>query len=587
MKKVISLITTFIIITTCITTSVFAEGSGNMDSGSGGGTGSGTSTNKWSVGDEGVRASIIEIATQKTVKEPIDFTNESRKDIDYHFGKSNKIMYRKGAKLRLYDDNYKYKIPPKKMPEIIDYKGSNDIGAIKKYFTSEPIIKFMASTSKIPYDDLISGRYKLLLEPIVYLTYRGNRIAMTSHQAAMYNEKLGNNDLIWKFQSITHRALPFAMFLQKSDLGFPAYTGKTNTPQKDSTIKSKLGLGIVRFKPYVPPTPPKEPEPPKPDIDVDTNSYSYRTDTDVITSLKINSKTDIGHDNDISVTFNILGEKYTVKDIVIPKNENQIVWVRWHTPKTPQEVNINVSISGANVKSASIKAKVEKLEEVTPPDPKPTDRNDLFNLVNLPQDTNKTSATWSKWSCEWISKKETVTYGYDEDGNPLKMTIDKGYNKYSETKYSADLNAILDLVPGLRTPTAIEKNNEYEMKSGYGVNAKVKADVSYNCSEKDVTSVQNVTSTFSDFKYKTYNRLLEKTSSKGLNSIYEFKKNKYSTYNDRTHFTPIWYPDKTNYIVNAQILDVWTPVGMLQANLNDKIYINGNLHQDRHIAILK
>lgn len=587
MKKAISIITTFIIITTCITTSVFAKGSGNIDSGSGGGTGSGTSSNKWSVGDEGVRASVIEIATQKTVKEPIDFTNKSRKDIEYYFGKTNKIMYRKGEKLKLHSNSYKYKIPPVKMPEIIDYKGSNDIGAIKKYFTSERIIKTIASTSKIPYDDLISGRYKLLLEPIVYLTYSGHRFAMTSHEAAMYNEKLGNNDLIWKFQSITHRALPFAMFLQKPDLGFPAYTGKTNAPQKDATIKSKLGLGIVRFKPYVPPKPPKEPKPPKPNVDVDTNSYTYRTDTDVITSFKINSKTDIGKDNAISVTFNILGKKYTVKNIVIPKKESQIVWVKWHTPKKPQDVNINVSISGANIKSATIKAKVESLKEVIPPDPKPTDRNDSFNLVDLPKGTNKTSATWSKWSCKWVSKKETVTYGYDENGKPLKMTIDKGYNKYSETKYSADLDAILDLVPGLRTPTAIEKNNEYEMKSGYGVNAKVKGDVSYNCSEKDVTSVQNVTSTFSDFKYKKYNRLLEKTSSKGLNSIYEFKQNKYSTYNDRTHFTPIWYPDKTNYIVNAQILDVWTPVGMLQANLNDKIYINGNLHQDRHIAILK
>lgn len=587
MKKVISLITTFIIITTCITTSVFAEGNGNIDSGSGGGTGSGTSSNKWSVGDEGVRASIVEIATQKTVKEPIDFSNKSRKDIEYDFGKTNKIMYRKGAKLKLCQNKYKSKIPPVKMPQIINHEGSNDIGAIKKYFTSEKIIDTIASASKIPYDDLISGRYKLLLEPIVYLTYHGHRFAMTSHEAAMYNEKLGNNDLVWKFQSITHRALPFAMFLEKTDLGFPAYTGKTNAPQKDATIKSKLGLGIVRFKPYVPPKPPKEPKPPKPNIDVDTNSYTYRTDTDVITSFKINSKTDIGKDNAISVTFNILGKKYTVKNIVIPKKESQIVWVKWHTPKKPQDVNINVSISGANIKSATIKAKVESLKEVIPPDPKPTDRNDSFNLVDLPKGTNKTSATWSKWSCKWVSKKETVTYGYDENGKPLKMTIDKGYNKYSETKYSADLDAILNLVPGLRTPTAIEKNNEYEMKSGYGVNAKVKADVSFNCSEKDVTSVQNVTSTFSDFKYKKYNRLLEKTSSKGLNSIYEFKQNKYSTYNDRTHFTPIWYPDKTNYIVNAQILDVWTPVGMLQANLNNKIYINGNLHQDRHIAILK
>lgn len=587
MKKIIGLIITFIIMTTCITMSIFADSDGNISSGSGGGTGSGTGTNKWSVGDEGVRASIIEIATQKTATTPIDFSNESRSDIEYDFGKVNKIMYRNGTKLSLHHNTYKSKIPSVKMPQIINYKGSNDINAIKKYFTSEKVINMIASASGISYEDLISGKYKLLLEPIVYLTYNGHRFAMTSHEAAMYNEKLGNDDLIWKFQSITHRALPFAMFLTTSDFGFPAYTGSTTTAQKDATIKSKLGLGIVRFKEYVAPVPPEEPKPETPNIDVVTNSYTYRTDTDVITSFKINSKTDIGNDNSISVTFTILGEKYTVKNIVIPKNKSQLVWVKWHTPTTAQDVNIKVSISGANIKSASIKATVGKLKEVVPPDPKATDTNDLFTLANLPTGTNKTSATWGKWSCEWISKKETVIYGYDENGNALKMTIDKGYNKYSETKYSVDLDATLSLTPGARTPTSIKTGSEYEMKSGYGVKAKVKANVSYNCSAKDVTSAQNVTATFSDFKYKTYNRLLQKTSSSGLNSVFQFKKNNYSTYKDRTHFTPIWYPDKTNYIVNTQILDVWTPAGMLQANLNDKIYINGNLYQDRHISILK
>lgn len=586
MKKTISI---FMIVLTLICSSIlaFAEGDGNMDSGGGGGTGSGTSSNKWRVGDDGVRASIVEISTRKVVRTPIDFTNKDKSDIKYHFGKVNKIDYKNGARLRPQMYGYKFLIPKQPMPTIINHEGKNDINAIKKYFTSEWMIRRMAEESNISYEELISGRYKLFLEPIMYVTYAGNRWAMTSHEAAMYNE-LVNNDIVYKFQSISHRALPFAMFLEVPDLGFPAYRGSVNRPQKDPVIKNELGLGIVRFKEYVKPTPPDPIKPPPPpEISVETGQYDYRTDTDVITSLKINSKNQVVPDHNVSVTFNILGKDYTVNNIVLPENSSQLVWVKWHTPKTPQTTNINVSIKNANISSANIKANIHELNEVTPPDPKPRDKNENFRLTNLPDHGNITSTTWSKWSCKWKENKQYVVYGYDENGNELGMTIDKGNWEYSKTNYSVNLNANMDLVPSLRTPTWKKNGNEYEMKSGYGVNTKVNTDVTYNCPNSDVTSAQNVITTFSEFKYNSYNRILEKTNSDGLKSQFEFKRNKYSTYNDRTHFTPIWYPNELNYIVNSEVIDVWTPTGMLRANLNDRVYINGNLHQDRHISIMK
>lgn len=145
----------------------------------------------------------------------------------------------------------------------------------------------------------------------------------------------------------------------------------------------------------------------------------------------------------------------------------------------------------------------------------------------------------------------------------------------------------MNLVPDKKNPTYIQKGEEYKSKSGYGVNLKVSTNITNNGSNDDITSAQNINTTFSDFEYKTYNRLLQKTKDNGLSSEFQFKNNKYSTYNNRTHFTPIWYPDGENYIVNAEILDVWTPTGMLSVNLNDKVMIQGNLHQDRHIAIMK
>lgn len=580
------------IFTLCtFTLSIFGAGDGNVDSGGSGGTGSGTSQNKWSYGDDAVRISIVDIESQQIVRTSIDFTNKDRSNIKYHFGKVSKLQYKNGNALALYQGGYSYIIPEEKMPTIVSNKGNN-ISEIKKYFTSEWTVKRIAEKSNIDYDELISGKYKLLLEPMIYVTYKGNRLAMTSHEAALYNEKM-KNDIVMKFNSISHRSLPFSMFLEVSDLGFPAYTGQTSTAVKDHVIKEQLGLGIVRFNGILPenptnPTPPPKPPVEKPNIDVATKEYEYRTNTDVISSLEIKSSSRVTPDNPITVTFNILGKNYTVSDIVMPENSSQLVWVKWRTPSTPQTVIINASISNASISSATIKANVVELVENTPPDPLPRDVNENFKLVNLPQKENKISATWSRWSAKWKEDWQWVVYGEDEDGNEIGEMKDLGDWEYSITNYSANLSASMDLVPGLRTPpTWKEKNGEYEMKSGYGVNTKINTNVSYNCSTNDVTSAQNVITTFSDFEYKKYNRILDKTSNSGFKTQFEFKTNKYSTYKDRTHYTPVWYKDGVNYIVDTEIIDVWTPIGMLRANINDKILIQGNLHQDRHIGIMK
>ncbi|MGL5717253.1 MAG: hypothetical protein ACRCX2_29850 [Paraclostridium sp.] len=593
MKKVISYI---LVILTIITSSIgiFATGDGNIESGGGGGSGSGTSQNKWRVDDDGVRITIVDKDTKQIVKTSIDFTNKSRADIKYHFGKVSKLEYKNGKKLSLYNGGYNYTIPTEKIPQIVNYNGKNDIEAIKKYFTSVPIIRLISEKTGIVYDDLISGQYKLLLEPMIYVTYKGNRLAMTSHEAAMYNEKM-NNDIRMKFQSISHQALPFSMFLETSDLGFPAYTGATNKAVRDPIIKEQLGLGIVRFngslpsEPTDPTPPPPEPPPEKPDIDIDTKEYTYRTNTDVISSIEIKSNNRITPNNPISVTFDVLGKKHTVDNIVIPENSNQLVWIKWKTPSTPQVVDIKVSIENANISSANIKANVVELKEITPPDPTADDKNDRFKMPYLPNRPTVQSTSWHKWSSVWEEDLRWIVTGYDPVTNAeYGHWYDFGDWKYTKTTYSASLSASMNLIPDKHNPTSIKhKDESYEMKSGYGVDLKINTNVQNNSSNSDITNVQNVNTTFSEFDYKSYNRLLEKTSNDGLSSTFEFKKNKYSPYNSRTHFTPIWYKDKFKYIINAEILDVWTPTGMLSVDLNDQMTIKGNLWDDRHIAIMK
>ncbi|GAB6154663.1 hypothetical protein JCM17380_34130 [Desulfosporosinus burensis] len=42
--------------------------------------------------------------------------------------------------------------------------------------------------------------------------------------------------------SLTHKNLPFSMFLETPDLGFTAYSGATDQSQSNDTIIAELGL---------------------------------------------------------------------------------------------------------------------------------------------------------------------------------------------------------------------------------------------------------------------------------------------------------------------------------------------------------
>lgn len=128
-----------------------------------------------------------------------------------------------------------------------------------------------------------------------------------------------------------------------------------------------------------------------------------------------------------------------------------------------------------------------------------------------------------------------------------------------------------------KSPTASGKT----MKSGYGINQTVSARVSTNQSSA-VTGAQTAVTYFPEFGYQTYWRLLERMSS-GYSARFEFQKNAYSTYNRRTHFSPIWFPDGS-YEPYTWLIDCWTPAGMLSMTLTDSITIRGSLWDDWHIS---
>lgn len=534
-----------------------ANGNGNIDGG-GGNMGQGTSSNKWTSGNDGVRITVVDAKSGETISSPVDYSNRNQKSSLLHFGKVNKLQYIGGTELSIQSGvAYSYIKPIQAMPTIVSSKGQSNIDAIKRYFCSEYACKMVAKNAGVDYERMISGDYKLLIEPIAYFTHNSQYYCMTATEAGLYDQKSGGN-LRKTLTSLTHKNLPLSMFLEFNDFGIQAWQGNTTGKQNNSDIINYLGIGVVWFNE----TPPSG--------DIDAPNIEYRVDTDVITSITLNTDTDLTPDNPASVTFSILGTTYNVNNIVIPAGDSQVVWVKWHTPSTPQTVTIAVSVNGAYSAQDTFSATIIDLNENIPPDPKATDTNSGYSVPSLPNNPQKLTANWGIWSCYW--KPVWVWCDHGESGGHW---VDEGYWEYDYTGYSASIGGIMSLMPDDIVPTASGK----QMKSGYGIKQDVTATLSTNAPNSHVTNTQTAFSLFPEFQYETYLRLMQRVSG-GRSSKFTFKSNEFSTYNRMAHFTPIWFPDATNYVVYTQVWDTWTPDGMLSINLNDYISIDGSLYDD-------
>lgn len=562
MKRIFAFFLSLLLILGICPMSALADtgGSGNVDGG-GGSMGQGTSQNSWNPGMDGVRVTVIYSETQKPASASIDLTSKTPA-IKIHFGKVSKIQYRDGSSISPTTSSYVYYNPAITMPRIISTGSSKaSIEAIKKYFCDEIIVRYIAELTGISYDDLITEKYKLLLEPIAYFKHNGVMYAMTAHEAALYDNQTGGA-LRRTITSLTHKNLPLAMYLEYSDLGFAAYSGPTNKTCSNDTIIAYLGMGIVRFEEQ----PPEQPEP----TDYD---YEYRVDTDVITPVTLYAGSEINPDGPATVTFTIKGSTYRMNNIVIPEGDSQLAWVKWHTPSEPQDITITVRTNRGTLSQTTIKAKVVDLSGNDPPDPKATDTAGSWRPSSVPSREEKSYAAWSVWWAQWHPYWVWHSTG-DDDG----YWVDEGWYDFFRDNYSASMTATTRIEPDEKVPTAAGNT----MKSGYGVSNTVTATVSTSAPMSHYTYGQTAVSYFPEFNYTTYWRLLDRLSS-GKTARFQFAENIYSTYKQRVHFSPVWFPDGS-YTVNTHVMDIWTPAGMLCANLTDSVTISGSLYDDWHIA---
>lgn len=518
--------------------------------------GSGTATNTWSPGNEGVRVTVVRASDHAVVTTPIDITNKPPSSSIYNFGKVSKLQYSNGAGLTPVKGGYVSIKPTQTIPKIISTNGSNNIPAIKSYFTDEQVIRSIANITGMNYDILIGGDYKILLEPIAYYKFEGNMFATTATEAAMYDEQVSGL-LRSRMQSLTHKNLPLAMFLEVSDLGYPAWGGSKTSAASDADIKSSLGLGIVRFT--------EKPE----ELQIDAYDYEYRVNTEVITAVRV-SGGQSDPDNPTRVSFNVGGTTYNVGNVYYPDGDGQLAWIKWKTPDTEQSMTIQVTVSGpGSTAKTTLNVKIVDLGKNPPPNPVADDRNDSFRATAVPSRAVKTTASWSVWRPWWQEY-----WVWHSTGESSGYWCDHGWWEFDLNRYSASLTAATSIKCDDKNPTASGRT----MKSGYGINQTATGSVSSSQSSA-VTQPQTAVSYFPEFGYETYWRLLERMGS----GRFEFQKNNYSTYKNRTHFSPIWMPDGA-YTVNTWLIDGWTPDGMLSANLIDSLTIRGNLWQDWHIG---
>ena len=192
MKRFYALLCTAALLFCLCPAQAFASGQGNIDGG-GGNMNQGTSTNFWSPGNDGVRVTVVDAQSGSAVSTPVDFSNRSQSATMLHFGKVNKIQYRDGASLSLQSGvPYNCLQPAYSMPAIINSNSRPaSIEAIKRYFCSEYACMMVADATGVSYENMLSGQYKILLEPIAYVTFNGTKYVFTATEAALYDQLSG------------------------------------------------------------------------------------------------------------------------------------------------------------------------------------------------------------------------------------------------------------------------------------------------------------------------------------------------------------------------------------------------------------
>ena len=602
-----------------LTQAVFAANP-NIDGG-GGDLGQGTNANGWVVSSptggnifdaEGLRVYLVNSSTGAPVSGSVDITNSNvaRTGVFNGRGKT-KYEYTNIDGSLNFNTAYQYTrvvTSPKTLPHIIPWDESSNVARIdeiKKWFLDMNYADWVFAQLGTNFDEVSAGGYLLGIEPIAYFRYSGQNYAMTATEVALFDQ-ITNGGLKNRLGPLTHKNLPLAIFLETAEFEggnrLEPWLGSRTTQASNGDIIRQLGIGFIRYSAAS-------------TTAIDT--FSYPINTWVVTAFRLCNvrwgggnwiaNSDINLLNPATATIVVNGTTYSIPNIYIPSGSEQLIWIKWKTPSTPQTLTITATSNRGllynqhnegvqNRYVNSIFATVEIYDndmENEPPDPTLNDTAASIGYSESEAKAVKRSllsnpnywASWFVWDCR-----------YDPEADVMR---------YEKITYTAQIRSNrVQIKPDGRNPTAYTKNYRTFMKSGYGIEVSqysyLVLTVSYERpgqstethhigspqTTANVASPQYFFCYFPEFNYSTYFRQIGPYKNDVRGNV--FRPNKYSTYGDNNHYTPWWFPDGAEYSLIARSDYAYTPAGKLTSwNEGDYIIIDGNLYDDWRIVPIR
>jgi 5-hydroxyisourate hydrolase-like protein (transthyretin family) len=326
-----------------------------------------------------------------------------------HFGKVSKMAYRDGEALASTTAPYSFQTVSG-MPALM---GSSQASAqtIKDFINNQGMLTHIAAWCGVSsYEELVSGKYKLLCEPVLYSLAGTYKYAFTATEGAMYKP---HGETLW---TLINNTLANAFYLEHDELGWGAWTGATNINQSFQTIIDSLGMHIYSIAPETPPPSPKSVKITKKS---DTGSPLSGAQFMVVGSGKNQTVTVNG-----TLTLDLAGwadGSYTVTETAAPSG--------YELNTTPQ----TFTISGDTVSPAELTFINSKTPPPPPPDdPPPTEvtilKVEYGTTTPLAGAEFKITRT-SHWELRLVDPNGDDTGEfYDDDNGGVLNSGDDGYH---------------------------------------------------------------------------------------------------------------------------------------------------------------
>ena len=298
---------------------------------------------------------------------------------------------------------------------------------------------------------------------------------------------------------------------------------------------------------------------------------AYRENTYVVSGFWINNESDrwdILPSDNLDVYIKILDSdgsslvEQLKANIVIPKEDKNMVYIKWLVPTGLNGRNIRIIVTNTDPRGNEVL--VDKYYstcaynyENTPNTKFEYSKPSGFVTPSVPANVMQKASWWEyKYSNGKFVKKE------------YKIELQSGYN--------------VRIAP-VDASSAYKDNGVWVMKSGYGFTLLDGPAYSLGINTSEVpsesyTSPQYFYLTYPEYNYKVGSNTIttlinngrELPDLDGLGSV---------------HFTPIWYPDGY-YIVQKVCSDCWTPMGMLTSKVRSSstIKIEGSMYDDWYIS---